>query len=92
VEELEGEGLAALKLGAGQGAFRVKSVEEGKVLAGAGFQGGDVLLGFAGTPLPPGDAFRQFWVRANAVRPGQEVAAEVLRGGGRKTFTARWPE
>lgn len=92
VEELEGEALKALGLGAGQGAFRVKSAEEGKVLAGAGFLAGDVVLGFAGTPLPPGDAFREFWVRSNAVRPGEEVAAEVLRGAERKTFTARWPE
>ena len=37
VEELGGEALAALKLGAGQGAFRVKSVEEGKVIDCATF-------------------------------------------------------
>ncbi len=91
-EEVEGEALAELKLGEGKGAYRLKSVGEGKVLGKAGFRGGDVILGFAGKPLPAARAFGEFWVRASAVRPGQEVEVEVLRDGKRQAFTARWPE
>ena len=90
-EELEGEALKALNLGDGQGAYRIRSAAPGQVMSRAGFQDGDVLLGLKGR-LPDRRTFGEFWLRVQSLRPGQEVDAEVLRGGERKVLTVRWPE
>ena len=90
-EELEGEALKALNLGDGQGAYRIRSAAPGQVMSRAGFQDGDVLLGLKGR-LPDRRTFGEFWLRVQSLRPGQEVDAEILRGGERKVLTVRWPE
>ncbi len=89
-EELEGGALEALNLAAGEGAYRLKSVAEGGLMGRAGFRGGDVVVGFRGR-LPDRRTFGELWARLQAVRPGQEVEAEVLRSGERVRLFIRWP-
>ena len=89
-EPLSGEALAALKLGARDGAALVTRVAEGSVLAIAGLRMGDVITGFDGVPLPAARPLVGIWIRAQ--RPPKEKAVEVRRDGKKVVLKAVWPK
>jgi serine protease Do len=67
----------------------VVEVVAGSPAARAGIEPGDVIVAFQGTPVA---APRDLTRRVAGTPPGTEVRVEVVRGGSRRTLTARLDE
>ena len=80
----------AMGLASREGAL-VSQVTAGGPGAAAGLEPGDVVVGLGGVPIAD---VRQFQNDVAAVKPGSTVELAVLRGGQRRTLSARlgeWP-
>lgn len=90
-EDLEGAALAEFKLGDGKGGSKITWVSEGGVLAKAGVQVGDVVVSFAGRPLPLHRPLATMWMQVQGSPAEAVLDVEVLRGAERQTLQATWP-
>ncbi len=83
IQDLDGDLAESFGLETANGVL-VREVQAGSSAAEAGFQVGDVIVGFRGKPVKQAGNFR------NAValtEPGKAVAVEVIRQGERKTLS-----
>jgi serine protease Do len=84
-QDLTPELADALGVGATRGVV-IAHVEAGSAAAGAGLERGDVVLQFGGATTESAAQFRDL---VAGRKPGAEVELVVVRGGARKTMTAR---
>ncbi|MBI4564676.1 MAG: M20/M25/M40 family metallo-hydrolase [Planctomycetes bacterium] len=91
-EELQDDDLAELKLGEGNGAYRVGTVAENSVAEKAGLESDDIIIGFGGKPLPAKGTLNELRRRIQGAKLGEEVEIEIIRGKERKKLKAVWPK
>ena len=90
-EDLTDEEVAALKLGAADGAVRLSGITPGSVAEKVGLKEGDIVVAFGGSALPKEDPLGELRKRIGAVKPGVPVPIEFVRAGNREKVEAVWP-
>ena len=91
LEAIEGEALAALKLGEGRGALYVNGMAEKSIAETNGMKEGDILVSLAGEFFNPENPRESLIKALGRIVRGEAVRAEIVRGGSRSTLTLVWP-
>ncbi len=92
LEDVPGDAKAALNLPAGTGAVRVGLVDPAGIAAKAGFQVGDVIVGFDGKTLSGENPLETLRTAITRAERGRDYVVDLRREGKALAVPVQWPK